>query len=468
MNDASCLDRTSVAGIIEPQTEQQVADALSYARAAGLSISAAGVRHSMGGQAFRSGGIMLDMRRLNQTRVHPQSSTITVGAGATWHDIQKVIHPRFAIKAMQSTDIFTVGGSISVNAHGMDHRAGAVMNSLVALRVMMADGRVVTASPRENADLFRLVVGGYGLFGIILSADIQVVPNDVYASGRQLVVADELPRRLGQLVADPSVGLLYAHLSTAPDTLLKEALIYSYRKVDAPGGASGALSDVGWVKTRRLMINLSKRSGSFQRLKWWSEKNLERRFEACEVTRSLAMRSAEACLVSRNEPMHDSVLYLRSAGKADTGILQEYFVPRERLQPFIDGLRSIISAQRANLLNASVRVVGPEDNYLSYAPEPAYSVALYFSQRTSAEGNAKMTRLTSDLIDLAHAYGGRFFLPYQLHYSAEQLERSYPQIRDFFAQKHKWDPDGRFTNSWYERYSPALQGLGASNIPSRT
>ena len=468
VNDASCLDRTPVAGIIEPQTERQVADALVYARTAGLPISPAGVRHSMGGQAFRSGGIMLDMRRLDQIRVHPERSTITVGAGATWHAIQNVIHPRFAIKAMQSTDIFTVGGSISVNAHGMDHHAGAVMNSLVSLRIMLADGRVVTASPGENPDLFRLVVGGYGLFGIILSADLQVVPNDVYKSGRQLVGAGELARSLGQLVADPSVGLLYAHLSTAPDTLLKEALIYSYRKVDAPGGASAALSDVGWVRSRRLMINLAKRSGSFQSLKWWSEKNLERRFEACEVTRSAAMRSAEACLVSRNEPMHDSVVYLRSEGTADTGILQEYFVPRDQLLPFITGLRSIIRSQRANLLNASVRVVGREANFLSYSPQPAYSVALYFSQRTSPEGNAKMTRLTSDLIDLAHAHGGRFFLPYQLHYSAEQLERSYPQIRDFFAQKRKWDPDGRFSNSWYERYAPALQGLGAVNLPNRT
>ena len=70
---------------------------------------------------------MLDMRRLNAIALDPARRTVTVGAGATWHDIQNAIHPRFAVKAMQSTDIFTVGGSISVNAHGMDHRAGALM-----------------------------------------------------------------------------------------------------------------------------------------------------------------------------------------------------------------------------------------------------------------------------------------------------------------------------------------------------
>ena len=72
---------------------------------------------------------MLDMRGLNAISLDAERRTVTVGAGATWHDIQNAIHPRFAVKAMQSTDIFTVGGSISVNAHGMDHRAGALMGS---------------------------------------------------------------------------------------------------------------------------------------------------------------------------------------------------------------------------------------------------------------------------------------------------------------------------------------------------
>ena len=463
VNDASCLDRTRVAGVVAPRSERQVADLLAYARATGLTISPAGVRHSMGGQAFRSGGIMLDLRDLNEIEIHADRSTITVGAGATWHEIQKAIHPRFAIKSMQSTDIFTVGGSISVDAHGMDHRAGAVMNSLRSIRIMLADGRIVTASPTEKPDLFRLAVGGYGLFGIILSADIEVVPNDVYTSGRELVSVNELPRTLGRLIADPSVRLMYAHMSTAPDTLLDETLIYTYRKV--PGEASPDLSDVGWVKSRRLIMNLAKRSPAFQRLKWWAEKNAERRFEGCAVGRSAAIRSGEACFVSRNEPMHDSVLYLKDAQNGDTNILQEYFLPRDQLLPFIEALRPIVRSERANLLNASVRVVGREGNFLSYAPEPAYSVALYFNQRTDREGNARMERLTSDLINLAQAHGGRFFLPYQLYYTPQQLERSYPEIRDFFAEKRKWDPEGRFSNTWYERYAPAL---GSSSPSART
>ena len=72
-----------------------------------------------------------------------------------------------------------------------------------------------------------------------------------------------------------------------------------------------------------------------------------------------------------------------------------------------------------------------------------------------------MARLTSDLVDLCAANGGRFFLPYQLHYSAAQLARAYPDIGAFFEQKRRWDPTGVFSNTWYARYAPAFEGAFA-------
>lgn len=457
VNDASCLSRTPVSGVVAVRSEADVATALAYARAHGLPVSAAGVKHSMGGQAFAKGGVVLDMRALSAIRLDEKARTVTVGGGATWHAIQNTIHPRFAVKAMQSTDIFTVGGSISVNAHGMDHNSGAVMGSLRDLRLMLADGSVVTASRTENPELFAHVAGGYGLFGVILSATLDVVPNDIYRSERELIDYRDFPKTFEKLAADPAIGLSYVHLSTAPGSLLQEALVYRYRRVDADQALPRApLTEVSSTKLRRLTINLSKRADPFKSLKWWSEKHLEHRFESCTIARAQAMGDGEACLVSRNDPMHDSVAYLQNALPAETDILHEYFVPRERIVPFIDAMRAIFRAHRANLVNASIRAVGTEPNTLSYAPRPAFSVVLYITQPTDAAGNEAMRKLTSDLIDLTAREGGRFFLPYQLHYSPEQLARSYPEIRAFFAAKRQWDPAGLFSNSWYARYAPAL------------
>lgn len=456
VNDASCLSRTQVAGVVDIRRESDVATALAYARANGLAISPAGVKHSMGGHAFSRGGVMLDMRGLNAIVMDPERRTVTVGAGATWHDIQNAIHPRFAVRAMQSTDIFTVGGSISVNAHGMDHQAGALMDSIRSLRIMLADGRIVRASREEEPELFAHAVGGYGLFGIILSAELDIVPNDIYQSRRALIATGDFPRSFAEIAADPNVGLTYTHLSTAPGSLLDEALVYSYHRVDDEGAERPPLGEVAATRTRRLFVNLAKRGEWWRSLKWWAEKNLEHRFETCTVTRAQAMGDGEACLVSRNDPMHDSVAYLRNNLPDETDILHEYFVPRDRIVPFINDMREIFRAQDTNLVNASIRAVNAEANALSYAPAPAFSVVLYINQSTDAQGNEKMRRLTSDLIDLAQRHGGRFFLPYQLHYTPEQLERSYPEIRNFFAAKRRWDPEGRFTNSWYARYAPAF------------
>jgi hypothetical protein len=95
-----------------------VRNALQFARESRVKVSIAGVRHSMGGHAFARNAIVLDMTRFNRMSLDAEQRVLTVQAGATWHDIQTYLHPRFAVKAMQSTDIFTVGGSISVNAHG--------------------------------------------------------------------------------------------------------------------------------------------------------------------------------------------------------------------------------------------------------------------------------------------------------------------------------------------------------------
>lgn len=469
VNDASCLSRTQVAGVVRPRGEADVATALAYARAHGLTVSAAGVKHSMGGQAFRRGGVVLDMRAMNAVRLDRASGTVEVGGGATWHAIQIAIHPDFAVKAMQSTDIFSVGGSISVNAHGMDHQAGAVLGSLRRVRLMLADGSIVVASRDENGELFRHVVGGYGLFGVILSATLDVVPNDIYRSERELIDYRQFPATFERIAADPTVGLSYVHLSTAPGTLLEEALVYEYRRRPEDQALVRApLGEVGSTKLRRLTVNLAKKNDLFKSWKWWSEKHLEHRFESCTVTRQTAQGSGEACLVARNDPMHDSVAYLFNDLPGETDILHEYFVPRAHIVPFIDGMRRLFRDQDANLVNASIRVVGTEDNALSYAPAPAFSVVLYLNQPTTPAGTARMRRLTSDLIDLTAAQGGRFFLPYQLHYTAAQLERSYPEIGAFFASKLRWDPDALFSNTWYARYAPAFAKQPPAMRPSST
>lgn len=451
INDASGLSRTPVYGVVEVAREEDVARALSFARENGLKVSMAAVRHSMGGHAFDDNALVLDMRRFNKVSVDAESRSMTVQPGATWHDIQNMLHPRFAVKAMQSTDIFSVGGSISVNAHGMDHQSGSVSSSIRSMRVMLADGSVSTCSRSVNPELFRHVVGGYGLFGVILSAELDIVDNAVYQTGREVIRSDDFPRWFAEtLQPNPVIGLFYGHLSTAPGNFLEDMIVYRYDRVaDTAPPDQPALSGPGGVGMKRLIMNLAKLGGWFQSLKWYAEKNLEPEFESCTVPRTAAMGEGEACLVTRNNPMHDSVPYLFNDLGYETDILHEYFIPQAAYLPFIAGAREIMKAQDLPILNASIRIAHREDIALTYAPEPVFSLVLYINQSADAQGNAAMRKLTRALIDLTIAHGGRFFLPYQLHYTGAQLAACYPELPAFLAKKRQYDRGELFSSTFY-------------------
>jgi FAD/FMN-containing dehydrogenase len=80
----------------------------------------------MGGQSTAVGALVLDMRDMATVRIDPTRATATVGAGATWRDVLEAAHGHgAAVAAMPSIDTLSVGGTVSVNAHGADFRSGA-------------------------------------------------------------------------------------------------------------------------------------------------------------------------------------------------------------------------------------------------------------------------------------------------------------------------------------------------------
>ena len=114
----------------------------------------------MGGQTFSSGGLVLDLRNFNRITLDQPHKTINVQSGARWWQIQKLLDQRgLAVKSMQSINIFSVGGTLSVNAHGIDPSPGPIAPSVRSMRIMLADGRVVRASSTENRELFAKLGG---------------------------------------------------------------------------------------------------------------------------------------------------------------------------------------------------------------------------------------------------------------------------------------------------------------------
>ncbi len=454
INDASCLNRTSIYGIVKVHSVDDIKNAIIFAQDNNLKVSIAGVRHSMGGQAFAKDALVLDMTGFNKLSLDKENKILTTQSGATWHDIQNFLNPEnLAVKSMQSVDIFTVGGTISVNAHGMDNRVGSISSTIRSLRLIDTNGNIQTLSRTQNPHLFKAVIGGYGLFGVILDAQIDLTDNVMYKEERRVINYQDFPKIYQNTIANSdSVGLAYGHFSLTPQSYFKDMIIYKYVTVKGFSDQLPTLRERSQVKVRRFILNLAKTGSLGKEIEWLSAKYVEPYFQSCYISRNQAMSEPEGCLISRNQLMHDSDKYLNNDLKNDTDILQEYFFPRNEFVPFIDGVRDILKQNQSNVINASIRVVNKEDIILNYAPEDMFALVLYINQETTPEANQKMNKVTKELIDFSNKMGGTFYLPYQLYYTRDQLKASYPNTDSFFALKRQVDPNELFVNKFYLKY----------------
>jgi len=163
----------------EATAQSALAELIKRAGNAGMHLSIAGARHSMGGQTIAPGGIRVNMLPLKSMELDENSDVFHVDAGALWADVIPYLdrHGR-SIEVMQSDNSFTVGGSLSVNCHGWQYGRSPIASTVESFHLVKADGTVVRCSRTENKELFSLVLGGYGLFGIILDVDLHVVKNE--------------------------------------------------------------------------------------------------------------------------------------------------------------------------------------------------------------------------------------------------------------------------------------------------
>ncbi|QNN52352.1 FAD-binding oxidoreductase [Nocardioides mesophilus] len=464
VSDASCLTRTPVYGVARPRSTDELRRALSFARSHGLSVSVSGTRHSMGGQASYPQALVLDMRDLDRVVVDEAAGTVRVGGGATWRKVLEASHARgLSVAAMPSIDVLSVGGTLSANAHGADFRVGSLASTVRSLRVMTADGTVRTVDRATDPELFGAVIGGYGLFGVIVEAELDLVPAEMYRLRQRTVPTADFPALFqDSIAADENTRLMYAHLSTSPSSFLQEAIVYTYERIEGYDEPMPPLREEQDSRVARLVLNVARHGGVGQRLKWSAQRHVLPRVRACHQPRSEALRAAEACLVSRNQAMYNGLGLLRNRLTRYTDVLQEYFLAPEQLVPFLREARGVLNAHDAQLLSASVRAVHDEEVLLDYARGDRLSVVLYLSQEVSVAGNRDMARLNQELIAIALRHGGTFYLPYQQHYTGAQLRQAYPMVDDFFALKRQVDPELLFMNGFYSRYADAGSAVTAS------
>src|SRR3954451_20565411 len=228
LDDASRLNATPIArqAILTSRDDarllRELRATLGEAATEGRPIAFGGARHSMGGQSLPRNGIAASFAA---AAIEPDTKAriYRVSAGARWRDVIRVLDPiGFSPAVTQSNHDFSIGGTLSVNAHGWPVPFGPFGSTLQRFRIMLADGSVVTCSAAENADLFRLAVGGYGLFGIVIDAELAMADNELLIGQSELIKAEAFASRFVARVRNPAVRMAYGRLSIAREGFLQE------------------------------------------------------------------------------------------------------------------------------------------------------------------------------------------------------------------------------------------------------
>ena len=398
----------------------------------------------MGGQSLPRDGTAVTF---DQTWIEPDTTNgiYRAAAGARWNraiaDLDRI---GFSPKVMQSNNDFGVASTFAVNAHGWPVPHSAFGSTVRSLRMMRADGEVITCSRTENADQFSLAMGGYGLNGVIIDLDVEMVPNQRLVPTFETLPATEFgPRFAEALAADPSISMAYGRLDVTIDGFFDEALMITYRP-DADQSDLPAASGSGWMShASRAIFRNQLDSDRAKRLRWFVETEVGPRIGGGGVT--------------RNSLINEPVVTLDDRDPTRTDILHEYFVSPQRFHEFVAACQDVIPSSYQQLLNITLRYVATDtDSVLTYATEPRIAAVMLFSQEMSVRGEADMARMTRALIERTLEIGGNYYLPYRLHATDQQFRKAYPRAAEFAARKRAADPDLLFRNALWDRYMATL------------
>lgn len=448
LNDASLLSPTPVAKHIvltEDPGDALIARLraeLAEARAANRPLCLSAARHSMGGQSLPMNGTALGWDNA-AIQIDSAAQTYLAPGNARWWQVIAALDPvGLSPKVMQSNSDFGLGATFSVNAHGWPVPHGPMGSTVRSLSMMLPDGEVVTCSRTENADLFRMAMGGYGLIGLILTLEIEAAPNTRVPPTFQRMPGTGLAEAFTAALDDPAVSMAYGRLSVDRARFLDQGLMIAYR-ADADQADLPPVAGSGWVSRAAAHIYRAQLYREpMKRLRWWTEASLNPRLGGTST---------------RNSLMNEPVQTLDDGDPTRTDILHEYFVEPARWSDFIQLCKDAIPPSYQEMLNVTIRYVAADpDSWLAYAPTPRLAAVMSFSQEMSARSEADMARMTRQMIDGMAAIGGSYYLPYRPHATVEQFAAIYPRAAEFAAAKRTLDPSLTLRNALWDNYLRTL------------
>jgi FAD/FMN-containing dehydrogenase len=409
----------------------------------------------MGGQQFAAGAVHVDMSRLGRVlRFDREVGRVEVEAGIQWPELMAWLldaqpdvpggRPAWGIvQKPTGADRMSIGGAVAANVHGRGLQRPPFVADVESLEVLDGAGERRRCSRQENSELFRLVVGGYGLFGIVSTVTMRLAPRRKLERVVQTIDVDDVVPAFEQRIKE---GYLFGDCQYATDPtgagFLRLGVFSCYRPLDADAamGPGRELSRDDWNRLlyfahadkRRAFTEYAAFYQSTSGQRYWSD------------THQLSLYVPD---------YHRQVEGQTGAPFPGSEIITEIYVPRAALGAFLRDVRRDFRAFDIPLIYGTIRLIErDEETFLAWARERWVCVIFNIHTDHSPQGLTKSESAFRRLIDMAINQGGSYYLTYHRYASRSQVQACYPQFPEFLRLKRRWDPEERFQSEWYRHY----------------
>jgi FAD/FMN-containing dehydrogenase len=452
VNDVhSQLNRTRIRELFVPRTERELAESIRLAARKGLPISVSGCRHSMGGQQFATDSLCIDTRSLARViSLDRERGLITAEAGIQWPELihwylerQRDSARQWGIAQKQTgADTFTLGGSLSSNVHGRGLAMKPLISNIESFSLINADGNLVRCSRSENSELFRTAIGGYGLFGVISSVTLRLVPRQKLRRVVEIIRSDALAKRFEERIANQFLyGDFQFSIDEKSTDFLQVGVFSCYEPLSdkGPVSAERRLRNDDWLEL--LQLAYTDRAKAFSRYSdyylstngqtYWSDTNQ----------------------LSAYLPDYARKLRRTIGGEESSLVITEIYVLRLHLADFLAQAAELLRAHGTRVIYGTVRLIEKDDeSFLAWAKQPYACIIFNLLTYHNTAGINASAEAFRGLIDLAIARGGNYYLTYHKFATRRQVLACYPQFKSFLDLKRKYDGEERLQSDWYRHY----------------
>ncbi len=446
------LNETRVRRVLSPRTAGEVQAAVRAAASEGTAVSLCGSRHAMGGQQFGTDTTLIDLRSLKSVGAFDAGKgTIEVDAGVEWPalvthllDQQRGRPKQWGIAQKQTgADRLTIGGALAANAHGRGLKMAPFVGDVESFELVDGRGDIRRCSRTQNGDLFRLAIGGYGLFGVITSVTLRLVPRRKVQRLVEVRSVDGLMEAFDKRIGD---GYLYGDFQYAidpkSDAFMRRGVFSCYRPVDDTtpiAGGQKELSDADWGAL--LQLAHTDGSAAFDR------------YSAYYLSTSGQAYWSDLHQLSTYLDGYHRTLDTALGGPRATEMITEIYVPRAALGQFFEDVRQTFRGNSVPIVYGTVRLIERDsETFLPWAREPWACTIFNLHVEHTPAGIERAADAFRALIDMGLRRSGSYFLTYHRWARREQVEAAYPQFAEFLRRKIQHDPQERFQSEWWRHY----------------